>query len=106
MSAPKTMNLPTIDDFEPEGWDALCYARKYRMQGDWYRLLRALTSYRSPSSPVNKHLQNLVDRWLAEHPSWMGKHYCTERLLYDRMRRTMEAHRARRDATNQFRRVR
>lgn len=81
----------TQDDFTPEQWDALCYARKYKVQGDWWRLLRALTSYRSPSSRIPKHMERLVDAWLAAHPSWTGVHYRAERVLYERNRREVRS---------------
>lgn len=61
----------TRDDFTAEQWDALCWCRLTHHYL-WWQLMRELCGYRT-GSPINKHMEQIVDTWLAQHPSWRGR---------------------------------
>jgi hypothetical protein len=63
----------TQDDFTETQWEwiitARWRARTRKDMRDWYRVLRTLCGYRT-GSPVRREMEQLVDQWLHDHPSW------------------------------------
>lgn len=78
------MTLPTEDDFTVQQWDALAYARRLARQGDvrlWYRLLRSLCGYRSNRHQLRRHMERVLDEWLARHPGWQGRYIDPDEIV-------------------------
>lgn len=71
----------TIDDFDFDQWDILCNARLHKNARVWYRCMREWCGYRGPQSRCKKQMEQLVDTWLAEHPSWVKLHASKPELL-------------------------
>lgn len=79
------MTRPEQDDFTPEQWDALCYARRCRLKGSnntmWYRVLRDLCGWTFGRTALRAHMEKIIDTWLQAHPSWCGAEMAPEDVL-------------------------